>query len=135
VEVTGPSVRKPLFGPIASFARSSFDHLVGAGERQSRTKVAILSWNLAGGARVPGRDTWWRSTGSQTYGREQWTVLATRSALNGSNRPVPRAEPLPKETVVRSSRCAGPCGVRFGESGSADSEHVLLLFEPRSLIR
>src|SRR5262245_287877 len=45
-----------------------------------------------------------------THGGEHGTVLATRSALNGSNRPVPCARTAAQETVVR--RAVAPAHAR-----------------------
>src|ERR1700751_6016046 len=61
--------------------------------------------------------------------RSYGAVMATRSVISGPNRPISSAEPLPKrllyiEPLRRRMR------VRFGGDWIADSEHVLLLFEP-----
>ena len=57
------------------------------------------------------------------------TILATRSALTRSNRPVPSARTPAQETVV--CRAVAPAHARaFRRNWIADSEHVLLLFEP-----
>src|SRR4029077_5377098 len=47
---------------------------------------------------------------SNLWGESSGTVLATRSALNGSNRPVPRARTPAQETVVR--RAVAPAYAR-----------------------
>ena len=95
-----------------------------------RTEARLL-WNHVAGSVFQGRYIYCTSTGldHQTYGGERGTVLATRSALNGSNRPVPRARTAAQKTVVR--RAVAPAHARaLRGNWIADSEHVLLLFEP-----
>ena len=54
---------------------------------------------------------------------------ATRSAFNGSDWPIPRARTAAQETVVR--RAVASANARaIGGTWIADSEQVLLLFEP-----
>src|SRR5262249_1001835 len=94
--------------------------------------TGILARNLAAGSvfqrieyllhvyRLPASYLWRESNGS---------VLATRSALTGSNRPVPRPRTAAQETVVR--RAVAPAHARaLRGTWIAESEHVFLLFEP-----
>src|SRR6476469_4009998 len=86
-------------------ARGSFDHLPSARARaKTGTEVRILLWNLAARSafqRYGMRGGPLPTSIIKPMERESHgTVLATRSALNGSNRPVPRARTAAQEIVV-----------------------------------
>src|SRR6516225_3087688 len=82
-------------------ARSSFDRLLPAQRSvKAGPRVTVLSRNLAAGSAFAMLvECGWLD--HQTHGGEHGTVLATRSALNESNRPVPCARTAAQETVVR----------------------------------
>jgi hypothetical protein len=112
-------------------ARGSFDHLAGAGERQSRTEGRHPLVEPCRRIRV--RDSWWTTSGGldhQNYGERAVGLSWQQGPLStGAIGRFLVPEPLPKR-LLYVERLRRRMRVRFGRIWIADSENVLLFFEP-----
>ncbi len=106
-------------------AHGSFDRLRRRGRAPSRDRKSYPFVEPCRRVRVPEHDS---TSIIKTNGGERGTVLATRFALNGSNRLVSPPEPLPKR-LLYVERLRRRMRVRFGATStsprSSTSEHLV----------
>jgi hypothetical protein len=123
-----------MFTASLAMSRSSFDHLLPAqGSVKTGPRVTILSRNLAAGSAFAMLVDVWQARSSNPWWRA-WDcpgnkVRSQREQSAGSLCP----NRCPRDRCT-SSGCAGACACASGGIWIADSENVLLFFEPAQTV-